>query len=171
MNARGAAPLGIVTAVDLYAAHALRVASDADVVAWACARLAEDPALEDPLIVELAGLTEAEVRAASNPVARLVAALARRGRPDFVVASPEGERIARRLLAAHCRRYLAGGITPHVCCAVVPWYEEAFDFPAWLAGLYDACDWVGPGHREDPEAPHLAREAEEVLRRLADLAG
>lgn len=139
-------------------AYELEAIRESDVVDWAAQQLALDLYTGLPTVGYLASLDSGQTDEVRTTLRRVREA----ADPDFVVRSPEGEAIARDLLAGIELKYLARQIRPYELCRLVTPIEDAYGFPAWLGNLYDACDWIEPETTID-EVPHLA-SAVETLR-------
>lgn len=148
------------TPVELYVANQVGMASPAVVVAWAETALSSSRT-DDPVLIELAGLTRAEYEEAPALLRQIVD----RQMPQFDVRSEEGERIARRLFAEYCRAYLRGGLRPEDFCGAVRTADWVYEVPLWIGDLWHACDWLDPASSRQ-EVPHLAQEVRRWLTAL-----
>lgn len=136
-------------------AYELGAIRERDVIDWAAQQLALGLYAGLPTVGYLASLDSGQADEVRTTLRRVCEA----ADPHFVVRSPEGEALARDLLAGIELKYLAHHIRPYELCRLVTPIEDAYDFPVWLGNLYDACDWIEPETTVD-EAPYLATAVE-----------
>jgi hypothetical protein len=151
----------MINPCQLLVEYELGVATDAQLIEWACeALLVDDTIAKDQVLIKLAALlpqVRSEIEIAGEYFRRLIAWHF----PEFSLQSPEGLQLARAILKRRCEQYLQGLITPYELCSVVSPTEQHFDYPAWLGNLYNACDWVAPSTKRE-DVPHLVEEATRV---------
>lgn len=131
-------------------AYELGAIREDDVVEWAGQQLALELDSDVPAVAYLASLDRRQVDEVRTTLHRVHEAVD----PEFTVRSREGEAIARNLLCGLAVRYLTRQIRPYELCRLVTPIEDAYDFPAWLGDLYNACDWTEPETTID-EVAHL----------------
>lgn len=140
--------------------YELRVATDAQLIEWACETVSGDDAIsKDHVLVKLAALLP-QVRSEVERAGEYFRTLMSQHFPAFTLQSPEGDpvRLARDILRSRCEDYIEGRVTPYEFCAIVSPVEDHFDYPTWLGNLYNACDRVEPSTKRQ-DVPHLVEEA------------
>ncbi len=136
-------------------AYELDATREDGVIHWAAEQLALDLYTDLSDVGYLASLDPRQADEVRTTLLRVAEAAA----PDFAVRSPQGEAIARDLVAGMELQYLARRIRPYELCRLVTPIEDAYGFPSWLGSLHDACDWVEPETTMD-DVPQLAAAVE-----------
>jgi hypothetical protein len=85
--------------------------------------------------------------------------------PDYDLGNPKAEGYAKRYFAKRLKQYLDEKCSPYEVCKMISPIEQIYDFPKWLGGMYDACDWVEPKHKH-VDVRHLVKTVEETLNAL-----
>ncbi|MBZ9858429.1 hypothetical protein [Mesorhizobium sp. CA12] len=147
--------------VAVLVAREIEAVSDVDIVAWAGRHAAPPSYAEDSDYLQLVRCDPRNALALDKARAHLRSMVARRF-PDFDPGSEQAGEIARQLFLRRIRTYLHSDIEPLQICRMVPLIEEKYDYPRWLGGLYDACDWMDERTSRD-RALHLRDAIEHVL--------
>ncbi|MER9234213.1 hypothetical protein NKI56_19300 [Mesorhizobium sp. M0622] len=87
--------------------------------------------------------------------------------PDFDDRSAEASDIARKVFLRRISTYLQGELDPFDICRMVFPIEQKYDFPVWLGGVFDACDWMHESTTRE-QSTHLREAIEQILAENAE---
>ncbi|TIO72460.1 MAG: hypothetical protein E5X74_19750 [Mesorhizobium sp.] len=147
--------------VTVLVAREMEAISDVDIVDWAGRHAAPPSYADDTDYLQLVRCSPGNSVALGKAHSHLTSLVARQF-PDFNCDSAKAAEIARQVFLRRIRTYLHSDIEPFQICRMVPLIEEKYDYPPWLGGLYDACDWTDERTTRD-QALHLRERIEQIL--------
>jgi hypothetical protein len=147
--------------VTVLVAREMKAISDADIVDWAGRHVAPLSYADDADYLQLVRCNPGNAVALGKAPSHLASLVVRRF-PDFNCDSAKAAEIARQVFLKRIRTYLHGDVEPLQICRMVRLIEEKYDYPSWLGGLYDACDWMDERTTRD-QALHLRNAIEQIL--------
>ena len=146
----------------IWIAHELSYLDDQGLIEWAVREVPKfDWHADNEILLELISLNPGrrESREQAGPILkRFIDSMW----PEFDIRSPKATRYAQMWFGKRLREYIDGECDPWYLCRMVSPIEQIYDYPDWLGGLYDACDWLDPDS-QSRDCPHLADEARVVL--------
>jgi hypothetical protein len=147
--------------VTVLLAREMEAITDADIVDWANRHAAPESYVHDLDYTQLVRFNRRNPDKVGKPRQYLMS-LVGRVFPEFDHKSQAAQDMARTLFLRRIRSYLDGDLEPMQICRMVTPIEDAYNFPPWLGGLYDACDWMDERTTRE-QATHLRDEIEQIL--------
>lgn len=155
----------IASPAQALAAFDLRYLNDADIVQFTIGYLRANPRMrEQTSLAEIATINTKRAERLSEAgvlLRQYVLALD----PDFSIKKYASAQFGKALFKQKLEQYLAKQCAPWEICNMVGAMEHAYDYPAWLGDMWNACDWVEPTHTHETFS-HLRWEVEATLKKL-----
>lgn len=158
MNTESPLPTHIAYSVGFY--------DDRDIVDWALAYLpTSEHFSDDPDLLEIGWINTRQVRDVET-AGKLLEKFIDKMWPEYELeGNAKAELYARRYFKQRLESYTDGKCTPWMVCRMISPIEHYFDFPDWLGGMYDACDWIEP-NTMPVDCRHLEEAVFQTLKEL-----
>ena len=149
-----------------YIAYSIGFYDDRDIVDWALSYLpTSEHFSDDPDLLEIAWINTKQVRdveAAGKHLKKFIEKMW----PEYEFeGNAKAEYYARSYFKQRLESYADGKCTPWMVCRMISPIEHYFDFPDWLGGMYDACDWIEP-NTTPIDCRHLEEAVIQTLKEL-----
>ncbi|MBX2855052.1 MAG: hypothetical protein KTR21_08690 [Rhodobacteraceae bacterium] len=124
-------------------AYSIGYYENIDLIPWAAATVSRQDQAPYPSLIALMRLNPKQPGQADQ-AGELFKTYIQQACPPLSLTTPEGEYFANQYFRKRLQQFLDHQCTPWQVCRMVSPIEQIYDFPPWLGGMYDACDWVGP---------------------------
>ena len=128
-----------------YIAYSVGFYDDRDLIDWVLAYLpASEHFSNDPDLQEIGWINTKQVREIEN-AGKILDNFVQKMWPGYELkGNSKAEHYAKRCFKRRLESYVEGDCSPWMVCRMISSIEHYFDFPDWLGGMYNACDWIEP---------------------------